>query len=263
MCYDAAQLAHRIYKDAVRLKASPAELDYLKEKWERLKITTPDLYHANGFQHPELVLFTKENKHLDLSKAVWGLIPEWTESEERAHELWNKTLIARGETMFEKPSFRVASEKSRCIVPVDGFFEHFHLNGKAFPYYIQRKDKKRMFLGGIKSSWKDPDSGEQIESFAIITTKANELLATIHNNPKVSESRMPLLLDESDIDTWFEGSKDEIMKLIHPNTTQPLMTKTVKAIRGKNSVGNFAEALEEFEYEELTGESSSKQSSLF
>lgn len=263
MCYDAAQIAHRIYKDAVRLKASPAEMDYLKEKWERLKVTTTDLYHANGFQHPELTLFSKENKHLEISKAIWGLIPVWTKNEEDAHELWNKTLIARGETMFEKPSFKEASDKHRCIIPVDGFFEHYHLNGKAFPYYIERKDKKRMLLGGIKSSWKDPDSGEVVESFAIITTKANEVLAKIHNNPKVSESRMPLLLDENDIDTWFEGSKDEIMKLIYPNTTQQLTTKTVKAIRGKNSVGNFAEALDEYKYAELTGESCLEQSKLF
>jgi len=261
MCYDTAQLAYRIYQDAVRLKATPEEIEYLREKWKKLKEGYPDFYHASGFQHPELLLFSKEDGEIDLSRATWGLIPGWTKDEEVAQQIWNKTIIARGESMFEKPSFRNPSVKGRCVVPVDGFYEHYHQNGKTFPYYIQREDKKRMLVGGIKESWTNPATGEIIESFAIITTKANPLLSTIHNNPKVSESRMPLLLDENDIDTWFKGTKDEIMELIKPNTTQSLTTKTVKPIRGKNYIGNIAEAHEEFEYSELTGESD--QTSLF
>lgn len=255
MCYDTAQLAYRIYRDAVRLKASPEEIEFLKEKWKHLKEGYPDFYHASGFQYPELLVFSKEDDKIDLSRAVWGLIPAWTESEERAQQLWNNTLISRGEDMFDKPSFRKAAEKGRCIIPMDGFFEHYHQNGKTFPYYIQRKDEKRMFVGGLKESWTNPSTGEIIESIAIITTKANELMRTIHNNPKLKESRMPLLLDEDDIDTWFKGTKEEIQNLIRPNTSQVLTTKTVKPIRGKNYIGNIPEANEEFEYAELTGES--------
>jgi putative SOS response-associated peptidase YedK len=263
MCYDTAQLAYKIYKDAVRLKGSPEEIEYLKDKWKRLREGYPDFHHASGFQHPELLVFSKPDGKLDLSRSIWGLIPAWTESEERAQKLWNNTIIARGESMFEKPSFREAAMKNRCIIPIDGFFEHFHQSGKTFPYYIERKDKKRMLMGGIKSSWTNPVSGEIIDSFAIITTKANELMETIHNNPKVPESRMPLLLNESDIDTWFEGAKEEVMQLIQPNTSQELITKTVKPIRGKQYIGNTPEATEEFEYAEITGNSGFGQTSMF
>ena len=119
MCYDTAQLAYRIYRDAIRLKASATEVDFLKKKWDRLKEGQPDYYHANGFDHPELIVFTKEDKKLDISQAAWGLIPSWTKSEEKAKEIWNKTIIARGESMFEKPSFKESAEANRCVIPVD------------------------------------------------------------------------------------------------------------------------------------------------
>jgi putative SOS response-associated peptidase YedK len=207
------------------------------------------------------LVFSKAENKIDLSRATWGLIPPWTENEERAQQLWNNTIIARGESMFEKPSFRDSAVHGRCVVPIDGFFDFYHLNGKTFPHYIHREDKKRMLVGGLKSAWTNPATGEIIESFAIITTGANELMSKIHNNPKLGESRMPLLLDENDIDTWFKGTKDEIMELIHPNTTQVLSTQTVRPLRGKQYIGNTPEAIEEFEYAEITGESD--QTSLF
>ena len=261
MCYDTAQLAYKIYKDAVRLKGTPEEIEYLKDKWKRLKEGYPELHHASAFQHPEMLVFSKTDNKLDLSRSTWGLIPSWVESEERASQLWNNTVIARGESMFEKPSFKESATKGRCVIPIDGFFEHFHQNGKTFPYYIQRKDKKRMLLGGIKSSWINPNSGEEVDSFAMITTKANDLMSTIHNNPKIAEPRMPLLLNEEDIETWFEGSKEEIMNLIAPNTSQELDTKTVKPLRGKLYMGNVPEIVDEHEYDELTRKSD--QTSLF
>lgn len=252
MCYDAAQLAYRIYQDAVRMKASPEEVEELRIKWERLKEGYTNHYHISGFDHPDMVIFEKIEDRLDIRKAIWGLIPSWARDQEHAMKLWNSTIIARGESIFEKPSFREAAEKHRCIIPIDGFYEHYHKNGKTFPYYIQRKDGKRMLVAAIKSEWKTDLMKEPVESFAIITTKANQLMSEIHNNPKVSESRMPLLLDDEQAQTWFNGNKEEIESLIQPNQTQKLVVKTVKPLRGKNYLGNIAEIQQEHEYDELS-----------
>ncbi len=251
MCYDTAQLAYRIYKDALRLKASPEEIEYLKQKWERLKTDQPDFYHANGFEHPELLVFTKLEEGWDLTSAQWGLVPDWVKDDQRAMAIWNSTLIARGESMFEKPSFEKAAINGRCVLPVDGFYEHFHKNKKTFPHYIQRKDGKRMFIGALINTWKQPVTGIEIPTFAIVTTKANPFMAAIHNNPKIPEARMPLLIDTDTVDTWMHGNEKEVQELIHPNTSQELVSHTVKPLRGKLYLGNTAEVSEEFHYAEL------------
>ena len=183
MCYETSQLAEKIYREAVRLGADPDEIDRLKLKWEQLKAEHSGYYHASGFQHPKLaVLQSKENK-IELDLSVWGLIPHWVKEEEQAQQIWNRTINARGETIFEKPSFRQAASTGRCILPLDGFFEHHHKNGRAFPYYIKTANKERLLIGAIKDSWTNRATGEIIDSFSIVTTPGNELLSEIHNNP--------------------------------------------------------------------------------
>lgn len=251
MCYDTTQLAFRIYKEAIRLKASPDEIQALKEKWEKLKGSDVDLYHASGFDHPKLAAFTKKEQHLDLNRFEWGLIPNWTKSIEQAEEIWNKTINARGETVFEKASFMDAAHNGRCIIPVDGYFEHFHKHGKTFPYLIRREDEKPLFIGGITSKWINPQNGEERNTLSFVTTKATSFLSTIHNNPKMKESRMLFLLEDEDTEQWLHGNQNEAKELIRPNEKQKLKAHTVKRIRGKNAVGNSKEVLEEKHYPEL------------
>lgn len=183
--------------------------------------------------------------------AQWGLIPEWVKEEERALSLWNSTLIARGESMFEKPSFREASISGRCILPVDGFFEHFHQNKKTYPHYIQRKDGKRLFIGALKNDWTHPLTGIVTTTFAIVTTKANAFMTKIHNNPKVPEARMPFFVEEHNLDLWMNGDPSEVESILVPDSLTELTSKTVRPLRGKLYVGNCAESQEAFEYAEL------------
>lgn len=251
MCYDTAQLAFKIYKEAIRLKASPDEIQALKEKWEKLKGDDVELYHASGFDHPKLAAFTHDNQALNLNRFEWGLIPSWTKSKAQAEEIWNKTINARGETIFEKSSFKEAAHTGRCIIPVDGYFEHFHKHGKTFPYLIRREDEKPMFIGGITSKWLNPENGIERKTMSFVTTKATPFLSKIHNNPKMKESRMLLLLDDENTNQWLEGNETEVKELIRPNTTQKLKAHTVRRIRGKNAVGNSKEALEKKNYPEL------------
>ncbi|GAB5417660.1 MAG: hypothetical protein Crog4KO_26460 [Crocinitomicaceae bacterium] len=252
MCYESAQLAERIYRDAIRTGASEEELAYLKRNWEEKKRHKPgaSYYHVSGFEHPELLAFHKRDGHLELDHFTWGLIPHWVKDENQATDLWNKTLNARGESMLDKPSFRDAAALGRIVIPLDGFFEHHHKNGKSFPHFIRQQDGERLLVGGISSEWTNPNSGKLIQSMSIVTTKGNTMMQHIHNNPKLKEARMPLLLDQESIPTWLDGSMDEIQSLIQPSSIN-LAAHTVKRLKGKSALGNVPEALQEFNYPEL------------
>ena len=250
MCYEASQLAEKIYREAVRIGASKEEVERLKLKWKSLKEIHKNHYHSNAFSHEKFAVFTFKEK-LDLELCHWGLIPGWTKSEKQAREICNKTINARGETLFEKPSFRKAATESRCILPLNGFYEYHHKNGKTFPYFIQTHTKKRLMLGGIKETWLNKSSGELIDTFSIVTTKGNDVLEKIHNNPKLKEARMPLLLEDQDAKSWLTNSAQEARKLIVPNVTSILNSHTVQRLKGREYLGNIPEVQSIFTYNEL------------
>lgn len=93
-------------------------------------------YHASSFDLPKLPVVTSENP-MQIQLFCWGLIPFWIKDEKTAEELRFKTMNARAEELFEKPSFRDAAEKKHCLVLADGFFEWQEVNGKNYPYYIR------------------------------------------------------------------------------------------------------------------------------
>ena len=252
MCYESAQLAERIYRDAIRAGVSAEELEYLRKNWEKKKRRHPEskYYHVSGFDHPELVAFHKEDGKFELDHFTWGLIPHWVKDENQATDIWNKTLNARGETMLEKSSFRYAASHSRVVVPLDGFFEHHHKNGKTFPHFIQQKDKESMLVGGISSEWTNPGTGELIRSMSIVTTAGNELMTEIHNSPKLKGPRMPLILENEEVNTWLEGEIASIEKLIRPSNIE-LTAHTVQRLKGRKAVGNVPEVQHEFHYVEM------------
>ncbi len=259
MCYDTAQLAYRIYRDAVRTQADPEEIKDLFLKWQELEKNNPvQHFHASGFNHPKLVAFDRKEGKLNVDLHDWGLIPHWVKSEDQAREIWDKTLNARGETIFEKPSFKEAAEQSRVIIPLDGFYEHHHKHGRTFPHFISREDGESFLVGGIRSEWLNTVTGELLSTVSIVTTKANDLMSEIHNNPKLKEPRMPLLLNDQDSETWLSGSQSEVQSLIKPNTEQALKSHTVRRLRGKDYVGNSEEVMEEYHYPDLN-----EQTSLF
>lgn len=253
MCYDAAQLAFRVYKEAVRLKASPEEIDELRKKWEELEQHHINYYHAAGFAHPKLLAYYLDSGTLTIDHFYWGLVPHWTKDEEQAQKIWNHTINARAETIFEKPSFRDAANHHRCIIPLSGFYEHYHKNGKTFPYFIREKDEEILFVAGLYADWLNKETGELIRSFSIITTKANQLLTKIHNNPKMDEPRMPLILDDKFARKWLNGNPKEIESIIENNKAPRLVAWTVGKLRGKEYVGNQKQAWTEVEYPELIG----------
>jgi len=136
---------------------------------------------------------------------------------------------------------------------VDGFYEHHHFKGKAYPFFIQNKNREPITLGGLWEEWVNKDTGEIVKSFTIVTTKANELMTKIHNNPKLPEARMPLILNNEDVETWLGTDTAKVKALLKPNSEIFLEAYTVQKIRGKDSLGNTPEAVEKYDYEELMG----------
>lgn len=251
MCYESSQLAYRIYKDAQRIGASEEELAELKKKWHDLENDRPQFYYASGFDHPELLGFTKRHHRLELETFYWGLIPHWVKTEEQARALWNQTLNARGESIFEKASFRDAAENERIVMPLTGFYEHQYRAGKPFPYFIQQKNGENMLVGALAAEWTNEVTGELYRSASIVTTPGNALMAEIHNSPKLKGPRMPLLLDPTNVEQWMTGSVQEANELIRPNTHIELKAHTVRQLRGKEALGNCEKTQEEYDYPPL------------
>lgn len=253
MCYDIKAGLNAQLKRAMRYgdKDAVAQIEQ-----QLIPFTDLPIYHASGFQHPSLLIYTNESPRVPIV-ATWGLVPFWVKDVDQKKKLWNRTLNARGETIFEKPSFRHAAREKRCLVYVDGFYEHHHYNGSTFPFYIFPKSGEPMVMAGLWSSWENPDNGEWLQTFAIVTTTGNTLLQKIHNNPKLEGPRMPLILPAEIEDQWLaEVDEDldikKIQELIRPYPEEELDYYTVGKLRGKEYRGNVPEINKPLPYPELT-----------
>jgi putative SOS response-associated peptidase YedK len=252
MCYDVQAFTKKILKYAESRGATAEEIAVLIVELEKLRDKKP-IFHTNGYDHSELPVFTNE-KPLSIQFYKWGLVPNTYRNVESALSISHKTLNARSETVFELSSFKESISCRRCLIMVDGFYEHHHRNGKTYPFFIQKASKEPMYLAGIYDSAKI--DGETINSVSILTTKGNELMSKIHNNPKMTEARMPVILDKEDFDQWFNGkvsdSQDnEISELFQSYNKQALEAFTVNKIRGKGIETISEKASEMFQYREL------------
>ncbi len=136
MCYDIK--ANKKVQLARAKRRNDAEA--IKEIEESiLPLTDLPLYHASGFQHPKLLIYTDRSPDIP-EVAIWGLVPHWVKDKTQQQKFWNNTLNARGETIFEKPSFRESARDQRCLIYINGFYEHHHQNGKTYPLYISSKN---------------------------------------------------------------------------------------------------------------------------
>lgn len=132
----------------------------------------------------------------------WGLIPSWSKDKSIASKLIN----ARGDSVDEKPSFRTAFKKRRCLIPASGFYEWKTTDGEKnkTPMFIHLKDSDVLAFAGLWEIWNSPE-GEEIRTCTIITTDANPFMSKIHH-------RMPVILAPEDYGTWLEADKPEVVK---------------------------------------------------
>lgn len=129
----------------------------------------------------------------------WGFVPSWAKEVKAGKPLIN----ARAETVAEKPSFRHAFKRRRCLVPASGFYEwQGDVPGRKLPYYVPRADGGLLAFAGIWEHWMGPD-GSELESMAILTTAANAALAPIHH-------RMPVVIERGDFARWLSADKSPV-----------------------------------------------------
>lgn len=126
----------------------------------------------------------------------WGLIPAWATD----RSIGNKTINARAESLAQKPAFREALERRRCLVLADGFFEWKKQAGaERTPMYIRMKDRRPFAFAGLWDRWVDPVTGEELHTCTIITTAPNAVMKPIHD-------RMPVILPCAAFAAWLEGA---------------------------------------------------------
>ena len=133
----------------------------------------------------------------ELANCHWGLIPHWAKDKK------HNPINARAETITEKPFFRDAFKKRRCLIPANGFYEWHGSAGHKQPYYFTLDNSELFAFAGLWEYWEHPD--EDIESCTIITTAANETMSPIHD-------RMPVILDPDDYDSWLKGGAADLLK---------------------------------------------------
>lgn len=137
----------------------------------------------------------------------WGLIPSWAKDP----AIGNRMINARAETLAEKPAFRAAFRRRRCLIAADGFYEWTTEQGRKQPYRITLKDGAPFGFAGLWERWDGPGGDGAVESCTIVTTEANERLRAIH-------PRMPVILAPESFDTWLDPatSTAEAQGLLRP-----------------------------------------------
>lgn len=159
----------------------------------------------------------------------WGLIPSWAKDP----EIGNRMINARAETLAQKPAFRAAFRRRRCLILADGFYEWQVQPGQKakLPMYIQMESKEPFAFAGLWELWHSGD-GSEVKSCTIITTDPNPLIKTIHN-------RMPAILSPNDYQTWLStGEKEaaELSALLGPYPAEEMIAYPVS--RAVNSPAN-------------------------
>lgn len=260
MCYDIQVGYERKIKDGIKQGAPADEINALIDVYnERFDPDTPlphVYHHVSAFAHPEVGVVHLKDGELVMEPMTWGLIPPWVMDRAYAHKLWNQTPNARSETMFEKPSFRLAARKRRGVIVIESFFEHHHFAGKAYPFNIYLANGSAMVVAVLWETWVDSLTQKGVKTFSIVTTHGNEFMAALHNNPKQKEPRMPVFLQGQAITDWLSTPATDDNHLSLLPLCQPLPEKQLKAhsvapLRGKQALGNVPQAVEEFIYPEL------------
>ncbi len=148
--------------------------------------------------------------HRRLSQLRWGLVPHWAKD----LSIGAKMINARAETLAEKPAFRQAFARRRCLIPADGFYEwraEKGDKGPKQPYRIEFAERRPFAFAGLWERWGEREEGTRIDSVTIITTDANETLRPLHH-------RMPVILEPESFEGWLdpEGEGDALQALLRP-----------------------------------------------
>jgi len=178
----------------------------LQMRFPWLKNIPPQIMPRYNIAPTQPIAVVANNQPETVTHMVWGLIPFWAKDPSYGSRMIN----ARAETLAEKPSFKNAYKRRRCLVLTDGFYEWVKQPGEAAktPYYIRMQDDTPFAFAGLWEEWSK--EGSQLQSATIITTEPNELIAQLHN-------RMPVILAEKNYQDWLapgEKTPEELGSLL-------------------------------------------------
>jgi putative SOS response-associated peptidase YedK len=170
---------------------------------------------------PTQPILAVTNNHADrLEHLHWGLIPSWAKDP----AIGNRMINARAETLAEKPAFRTALRRRRCLVPADGFYEwKKDPDGKTkTPMHVRMKDAGVFAFAGLWDVWRSPD-GSVLPSCTLITTEPNELMKDIHD-------RMPVIIKREDYQRWLDANERDpadLTELLKPYPASEMEARPV------------------------------------
>ena len=194
---------------------------------ERFADTGPERYNIAPTQ--DVITITSDGESNAAQFMRWGLVPSWAKD----ISIGNRMINARAETLAERPSFRVAFRRRRCLVAADSFYEWKRDGRKRTPMRISLESGELFGFAGLWESWNSPD-GRRIQSCAIVTTEANELLAPIHD-------RMPVILSPDAEPVWLDPDvqdTDALSGLLTPYPSDLMNAYEVSSV--VNSAANDA-----------------------
>jgi len=179
----------------------------------RYTLATPEAWVREEFELPELPLDYRPRYNIAPTQDVlavvdagetrragwlrWGLVPFWAKDP----AIGNRMINARAETVHEKPAFRTAFERRRCLILADGFYEWQVTDAGKIPMWLHMADRRPFAFAGLWERWVPPGGGEPLHSCTIITTRANTFARPIHE-------RMPVILPPESIGIWLDPATD-------------------------------------------------------
>ena len=140
-----------------------------------------------------------EDNAPELVMLRWGLVPFWAKDP----AIGSRMINARAETVAEKPAFRAAYRHRRCLVLADGFYEWHREGSVKTPYYISSADGEPFAFAALWENWNSKESDASIQSTTLITTEANDFMASMHH-------RMPVVLTPDTAGRWLQGGDDAL-----------------------------------------------------
>jgi putative SOS response-associated peptidase YedK len=150
----------------------------------------PPRHNVAPTQPVPVVLLENGGRHFRLMR--WGLIPAWTKDPRKISLMFN----ARSETVQDRPAFKYAMKRRRCLIPADGYYEWQDAGGRKRPYFVYRRDRRPVGFAALAETWIGPN-GEEMDSVAIVTAPASPDLAVLHR-------RVPVTIRPEDFERWLD-----------------------------------------------------------
>ena len=185
----------------------------------------PPSYNIAPQTFQPVVRLDPETGERELTFMRWGLVPFWSKDGTAAFN----TINAKSETVATSPAYREPWKRRRCLVPADWFYEWKKIDEKTKePYAISLRDGDLFAFAGLWDTWKNKASGEELQTYTILTTDPNELLKSIHN-------RMPVILSQKDYSRWMAPAEPSHLPV---DLLRPYPAEEMKAWKVSRAVGN-------------------------